>query len=258
MEPDIVPDKLEAKINYNVILLIIFVTASFQGSLFFLQSDEDRNQIIYAVSIINPAVASVSCFLVTKEYGSSMTFGRAYLALGCGFLCAAIAESVYFIYETILQIEPYPSVADIFFFALYPFILAHLLISVKFFKPKISIRELSWMSIIPILIISAYITLSFEQMQEVNFDFYYGVVFVSLPAIVLPFAILGAKTFKGGVIGTAWLILVFAIIALTIGDVWYYYLELSDGYDLLHPVNMFWYAGYWIIVYALYKHRKSI
>ncbi|MFY9300462.1 MAG: histidine kinase [Candidatus Nitrosotenuis sp.] len=258
MEPDVVPDRLEDKINYKIILLIIFVTVSFQGSLFFLQSDEDRNQIIYAVSIINPAFASVSCFIVVREYGSSKTFGRAYLSLGCGFLSIAIAEAVYFIYEEILQLDPYPSIADVFFFALYPFILGHLIISIRFFKPKMSAKEFFWMPIIPIMIISAYITLSFDQMQEASFDFYYGIIFTSLPAIVLPFAILGAKTFKGGMIGTAWLILVFAIIALTIGDVWYYYLEIFGEYDLLHPVNIFWYAGYWIIVYALYKHKKSI
>lgn len=258
MEADIVPNRLEDKINYKVILLIIFATVAFQGSLFFLQSDEDRNEIIYIVSIINPTFASVSCFIVAREYSSSKTFGRAYLSLGCGFLSITIAEAVYYIYEAILQIDPYPSIADVFFFALYPFILGHLIISIRFFKPKMSAKEFFWMPVIPIVIISTYITLSFSQIQEANFDFYYGIIFTSLPAIVLPFAILGVRTFKGGVIGTAWLVLVFAIMSLTIGDVWYYHLEIFDGYNLLHPVNVFWYAGYWIIVYALYKHRKSI
>ena len=258
MEPDIVPDKLEDKINYKIILLIIFVTVSFQGMMFFLQNDDGRNQIISIVSIINPMIASISGFIVAKRYGRSMTFGKAHLVLGSGFLCAGIAECIYLIYDIIWQIEPYPSIADIFFFALYPFILAYLIISIKFFKPKTSKDELFWMPIITLAIISTYITLSFEQLQEASFDFYYGIIFAVLPAIVLPFAILGAKTFRGGVIGTSWLILVFAIIALTVGDVWYYYLEIFDEYDLLHPVNVFWYAGYWIIVYALYKHGKSI
>jgi hypothetical protein len=258
MEPDIVPDKLEDRINYKVILLIIFVTVSFQGSMFFLQSDDDRDQIISIVAIINPASASIFGFIVAKNYGRSKTFGKAHLALGSGFLCAGIAECIYLIYDIVLKIDPYPSIADVFFFALYPFLLAYLIISIRFFKPKISMMELFWMPAIPIIIISTYITLSFNEIQETNFDFYYGTIFALLPAIVLPFAILGAKTFRGGIIGTAWLALVFAIIALTIGDVWYYYLEIFGEYDLLHPVNMFWYSGYWIIVYALYKHRKSI
>jgi len=258
VEPDIVPDKLEDRINYKVILLIIFVTMSFQGSIFLLQSDDDRNEVISIVSIINPMAAAIFGFITAKRYGYSMTFGKAYLALGAGFLCAGIAECIYLIYDLVLQIDPYPSIADVFFFGLYPFILAYLIMSIKFFKPKTTIKEFFWMPVITMAIISTYITLSFEQLQEANFDFYYGIIFAVLPALVLPFAILGAMTFKGGVIGTSWLILVFSIIALTTGDVWYYYLEIFDGYDLLHPVNVFWYAGYWIIVYALYKHGKSI
>jgi hypothetical protein len=258
VEPDVVPNRLEDKINYKIILLIIFAAVSFQGSLFLLQSDEDRDQIISTVSIINPMFVAVSCFTIAREYGSSKTFSKAYLSLGCGFLSLVIAEVVYFIYDIILQIDPYPSIADVFFFALYPFILGHLIINIRFFKPKINVKEFFWMPVIPIIVISTYITLALDQIQELNFDFYYGTIFVSLPAITLPFAIMGVKTFKGGIIGTSWLILVFAIIALTIGDVWYYYLEIFGEYELLHPVNLFWYTGYWIIVYALYKHKKSI
>jgi len=258
MEPDIVPDRLEDKINYKIVLLIIFVTVSFQGSLFILQSDDDRDQIVSTVSIMNPMFVSASCFIVAREYGSSKTFGKSFLSLGCGFLCIVIAESIYYIYDVVLQVDPYPSIADVFFFALYPFILGHLITNIRFFKPKMNVKEFFWIPIIPIIIVSTYITLSLNQLQEVNFDFYYGTIFVSLPAITLPFALIGVKTFNKGIIGTSWLILVFAIIALTIGDVWYYYLEIFGEYDLLHPVNVFWYSGYWIIVYALYKHRKSI
>lgn len=30
-------------------------------------------------------------------------------------------------------------------------------------------------------------------------------------------------------------------------DIWYYNLELFEGYDLLHPVNMFWYSRYTLL-----------
>ena len=258
MEPDIVPDKLEGKINYKIIFAIIAATVFLQISLYFLEDVEQRNQIVYAVSIISPLATSVTSFVIAKRYRSSKTFSKSYFALGLGYLCTTIGEILYFVYEAVLGIEPYPSIADIFFFALYPFILAHLIINVRFFKPKINLLEFLWMAAITIAITSAYIFLSFDHTQEANFDFYYGIIFVLETTIVLPFAILGAKTFRGGSIGSAWLILVFAIIGFSIGDVWYYYLEIFDGYDLLHPVNLFWYAGYWIVVYALYAHRKSI
>ncbi len=258
MEPNTVPDRLKSNINYKIIFTIIAAAVFLQVSLYFLESDEQRNEIVYAISISSPLAASLAGFLVANRYGSSKTFSRSYLALGCGYLCATIGEILYFVYEAILGIDPYPSIADVFFAALYLLILAHLIINVKFFKPKISLKEFLWMATITIAITSTYILASYNQIQEANFDFYYGIFFTVETAIVLPFAILGARTFRSGVIGSAWLILVFAVIGFAIGDVWYYYLEVFDEYDLLHPVNLFWYAGYWIIVYALYKHQTTI
>ena len=110
----------------------------------------------------------------------------------------------------------------------------------------------------PIVIIITYAFLAFQEIEEANFDFYYGIIFITGSAVTLVFAVLGARVFKEGLLGKAWLLLVIGILANTIGDVWYYYLEVFGGYDLIHPVNLFWYTSYWIIVYALYKHKSII
>ncbi|MEM4241937.1 MAG: histidine kinase [Candidatus Nitrosotenuis sp.] len=258
MEFRTAPDKLQNKINFKIIILIVSSSIFFQISLFLFDDENIKEQAVYVVSIINPLAASISSFVIANRYRSSKIFGKAYLVLACGYLCATIAEILYFVYEAVLMTDAYPSLADVFFFALYPFVLIHLIINIRFFKQRISLKDFLWMATISIAIISTYITLTVNIMQEMIFDFYYGIIFVLLPAIVLPFAILGAKVFKGGTIGTEWLVLVLAIMTLTIGDIWYYYLEIFDDYSLLHPVNIFWYAGYWIVVYALYKRQKGL
>ena len=257
MEPDIVPDKIENKINYKIIILIISSTAIFQSLLYFVPNRDETNSIISVVSFINPLAASIASFIISKRYSGSLTFGKSYFALGIGYLSTTIGEILYSVYDLVLGIDPYPSIADVFFFSLYPFTIIHLLINTRFFKPKISVKEILWMTLIPVIIVSIYITSSLSNSKP-DFNFYYGVIFTTGASTVLPFAILGAKVFKGGTIGTPWLVLVFAIVALTIGDVWYYHLEINHAFNLLHPVNIFWYAGYWILVYALYKHRKGI
>ena len=93
---------------------------------------------------------------------------------------------------------------------------------------------------------------------EADFDFYFGLLFVSVSTTVLSLSILATSVFKQGVIGKAWLLLVIAITSLTIADAWYYYLETFDQYSLEHPVNLFWYVGYWLAVYALIKHKNVI
>ncbi|HXG74214.1 MAG TPA: histidine kinase [Candidatus Nitrosotenuis sp.] len=256
MRPDTIPNKLEDKINYKIVFLIIASAASFQIFIYFLDKVQ-QDLIISTVSIINPLIASISGFTIAHRYKSSKTFGNAYLALGCGYLSATFGEVLYFVF-VLLEIETFPSLIDVFFFVMYPFILIHLIVCIRFFKPKMTLFELIWIILIPIVITTIYITSSYEKVEEIDLGFYFGIVYAVEPAIVLPLAILGAKVFRGGIIGTSWIILVLAIITLTIGDVWYSYLEVFNMYDLTHPVNIFWYAGYWLIVYALYKHKKSI
>jgi hypothetical protein len=256
VQPNTVPNKLEDKINYKIIILIIVVAVSFQLFLYFLDDEGKQDLITSTISVINPLATSIAGFSITNRYRSSKTFGKAYFALGCGYLSATLGEILYFIF-VFLKIETFPSIIDIFFFIMYPFILLHLIICIRFFKPRISSLELVWIILTPIAITTVYIASSYAE-AEVDAGFYFGIVYVVEPAIVLPLAILGAKVFKGGIIGTSWIILVVAIITLAIGDIWYSYLEIFNMYNLMHPVNVFWYAGYWLVVYALYKHKKSI
>ena len=115
-----------------------------------------------------------------------------------------------------------------------------------------------WVAAIPIVITATYVVLSLSDTGEANFDFYYGSIFVAATSIALSLTILGTRILKEGALGKSWLILLLGVLVLTFADDWYYYLEIAGDYDLTHPVNTLWYAGYWIIAYALLKHKKII
>ena len=255
--PDVVPERLENPLNYKILALIIGATVAFQVSVQFVDP-ENVDPIISVISFINPLAASIAGFVVAKRYTGAQVFGKAYFALALAYLMVFLAEVTYLIYDLFLNLDPYPSVADIFFFAFYPLAMVHLLLNIRFFKPTLSAINKAWVVAIPIGISAAWVFVAFQEMGEVNFDFYYGVAFIIISSITLSLAILGAKTFKEGLLGKAWLLLVFALLANTLGDVWYYNIEIFGDYSLEHPVNAFWYASYWIVVYALYKHRTAI
>lgn len=206
---------------------------------------------------MNPLAASITAFYVSKKYHDSKVFGRAYLALGLGLSMFALGEISYGALD-LMGAETYPSIADVFFFLFYPLGLYHLVANIRFFKPKLGIATKIIIVIIPISIVSIYSYLSFNEIGEVNFDYYYGLIFIISSSIVLSAGILGARIFRQGMLGVAWLVLVVGIVLTTAGDVWYYYLETFDQYDLTHPVNLFWYASYMVITYALYKHQNII
>lgn len=256
--PDIVAEKIDSPINYKFLILIVLAAVIFQFALTFIFTSEDSDLIISVVSFINPLAVAVIGFFLAYRYKGSLVFGKSYLFLSLGFFSLFVAEVVYSVYDLVLDIEPYPSIADIFFFAYIPLLIAHLVLNIKFFQPSTKSITKIWVSVIPIVITVSYVIFSISETGETNFDFYYGSIFVATTSIALALTILGTKIFKEGALGKSWWILLLGILALTFADDWYYYLEIIEEYDLTHPVNILWYAGYWIIAYALLKHKKTI
>lgn len=245
-------------INYKILIAIVLATVAFQTALVYLKDPALSDNIVFVTAIANPLATAMAAWVVARRYKDSAIFGKAYLFLGVAYFSVFLAEVTYFVYEEFLRLEPYPSIADVFFFGLYPFALAHLILNIRFFTPKFSILSKIWLAVFPVSMILVYTVFSFGVFEEPNFDFYYGIIFVSGSAVTMSFAALGAKTFRQGTLGIAWLVLVMGILSNTIGDIWYYYLEVLGEYSLDHAVNLFWYASYWIIIYALYKHKEAI
>lgn len=109
-----------------------------------------------------------------------------------------------------------------------------------------------------ITIIGIYSTISLQTIGEPNFEFYYGMAFVTASSIVLALALLSSLVFRGGVLGIAWVLMLLGLFLTNVGDVWYFYLETFNAYVDGHPVELLWYSGYWVITYGLYKHKKII
>jgi len=265
MNPNVVPENLKNPINYKILVLIFAGALTFQSILYFIPESESEKYdlIISIVSFVNPLATSIASFVIWRRYGGTLVFGRAYFFLGMAYFMVFSAELTYLIYDLVLNIDPYPSIADVFFFALYPFTLIHLILNIKFFKLKILQTEKKLLFIIPIFIIITYVLSSIlsangNAEDYISFDFFYGLIFAIGSGITLSFAILGAKIFREGALGTVWLLLVIGILVNTIGDVWYYHLEIFGEYDLMHPVNIFWYSSYWLMVYALYRHKEEM
>ena len=135
MKPDIVPEHLKNPINYKILVLIFLSVIVFQSVLYFIPESESEKYefIISVISFVNPLATSIASFVIWKRYGGTLVFGRAYFFLGMAYFMVFAAELTYLTYDLVLNIDPYPSIADVFFFALYPFTLIHLILNIKFF-----------------------------------------------------------------------------------------------------------------------------
>ena len=258
--PEIVPEKIKSSFNFKPFIGIAILVISFHVGINYFISEDDADTVVSIFSMFVPLALAIIGFSVAYKYRGTQVFGKSYLALSLGYLSIFFAELTYAIYDIIYNVEPYPSIADVFFFLLYPLLLTYLMMNIKFFAPKISIKSKLWIIVMPLLVLLGYSILSTTEAEIsiFEFDFFYGTIFVYFATLTLAVAVVGAVILKEGVIGKSWLILVIGILLNNLGDIWYYNLELFDAYDLLHPVNMFWYSGYMVVIYALVKHKKTL
>lgn len=253
---EIVSADAAAKIDYRFLLLILVGVVLFQVYLNTLSNEADVENSIIVISIISQLATAIAALCISKRYWGTHVFGKSYLALSLAFFSVFVGEVMYNTYLFVFEIDPYPSIADLFFFLLYPFSFIHLVLNIRFFRPNVSTTDKLWVIALAIVITLFYSYYSFLETGEINFDFYYGINFVAGAAAITSLAILGTKILWTVPLGRAWFLLMIGIMIGTIGDVWYHHLEITESFDTSHIVNLFWYASYWVIVYSLYKHGK--
>ncbi|MGI9566705.1 MAG: hypothetical protein ACR2LL_06800 [Nitrosopumilus sp.] len=272
-------------INYKIFLLIFGFLIVFQTyAVSLVENDKtvELDTIVFMISFLSPAIASGAGFFVYRRYRDSRVFGRSYLALFLAFLMIFLGEVTYFVYEDVLKVDPYPSIADVFFFAFYLLVLYHIRMNIKSFYSKLSKRKtIGVVGALSVIVIVIYVILlllnvsgSDEDINNIvgnnifssygymnilfSFDVLYGIAFVAASAATFWYSVIGIVAFRRGALETVWIILVAGISLLTLGDAIYFHTEVLGEYTFDHYVNLLWYAGYMVIVYALYKHAKAV
>lgn len=253
-----VSNQFESPISYKVLGLLIFLTVILYVYSLNSVDDPDAFEITDILYAFGALVCGIYGIMVALKYRGSEILGKTYFALGLGFLMLFVGDVILNYLQIVLEVDPYPSLADIFYLAYMPLAIFYLVVNIRHFKKKIDNLTILALSVLSISIILLYSALSFEELNELNFDFYFGLLYVIPSSVMLSLAILGALVFRYSVLGIPWLLIATGITIFTLADVWYYYLELFELYDGIHPVNSLWTFAFMVIVYALYKHKKIL
>jgi hypothetical protein len=252
------PDSLGSTINFKIIGLMVFFVIALHVYDMNAVDDPESFEFTDGLYTAGALACGICAVIVSSKYRGSEILGKTYFALGLGFLMLFVGDVVLNYFEIVLEIDPYPSLADVFYFAYLPLAIFHLVVNIRYFKKKIDSLTILGLSVLSISIILLYSAMSFEELDDLSFDFYFGLLYIVPSSVMLSLAILGAMVFRSSILGIPWLLLATGITIFTIADVWYYYLELFELYDGTHPVNSLWVFSFMIIVYALYKHKKIL
>lgn len=253
--PKIVSTDTNSKIDFRILIGIFTGIILFQIYLGLLDFESDVENSIIVLSLTGQIITGVASLIVARKHSGSK-LAISFYSLAIAFFSLAIGEIIYNTYLFVFDIDPYPSIADFFFFLLYPFSMIHLIINIKFYQVQITLKSIIGMIVVSAIVTSTYTYFAFDVFGGFNLDFYYGLIFVAGSAVITTLGIYAVIVVKNIPLSNSWILLVGGILLGTIADVWYHSLELLDAYNTEHAVNLFWYASYFVIIYSLYKHYK--
>lgn len=112
-------------------------------------------------------------------------------------------------------------------------------------------------NLLPIVFKTATFDPILDHDQQFWNGFFVGIFFVAATGVTFAWAIVGAQTFRGSVLGAPWGLLLVGIGLNTIGNLTYYYTSIYT-YDRSNPIIGIWILGTMIVFYALYLHKKHL
>lgn len=216
-------------------------------------------------NIVCPAIAGltvVSCLFVLRRYGwkSRSRYPLILLFVSVGISLWFLARLTTAINNLYLNVETFPSIADIFYLGGYSWLLLALFLLFNMFQAVFSKKMLKLMAfptvtttsvVSQILLIPAIG--SSTSLVTLAFSFTYPLL--DLVLFAFSFSIL--LIFLKGGIGKAWFFLTLSILLATIADLLFSYLQLQGLFYVGHPVELLWLWSYLTFLVGLHIHRKE-
>lgn len=178
---------------------------------------------------------------------------KSLIFLTLAFSCWFIAEQTWNLYEHVLVIDPYPSIADFFYLAAPIFMFCALIFFLKLKKNKVTKKKIVLACFLSALILIPSIFFVFEEntdsnLTEIIIGFSYPVVdsILLVPVII---AILLTVTDKENFF---WIMILLGVICFIIADSVFLFLVLNDEYVDGHPIDILWISGYTIWTFMMF------
>ena len=178
---------------------------------------------------------------------------RSLVFLTISFCCWFVAEQTWNLYEHVLDIDPYPSIADFFYIAAPMFMFGALLNFLKSQKIKISKKKIFSACFLSAVILVPSIYFIIEKNTES--DILETIIALSYPIVdsvlLVPviISILFTISTKSNFF---WLMILLGIIILIIADNLFLFLVINDEYVDGHPIDILWISSYTIWAFMMF------
>lgn len=201
--------------------------------------------------------AVILSILAIRKHGITGSHGKAWLFFAICIGLWFIAERIWMVYEIGYNTKPWPSEADFFWLAGYPFYYAFSIFYIRPFRGSITKRILIFAILIPVVVLIPILYLTIENDSQLsNYEKALDASYPVADAISLVPAVMGISLFFKGDVNFSWAMLLFGTLSFTASDFGYLYLTLGNMYYSGHPIDVPYIWGYILFSFAVYGNLK--
>ncbi len=239
---------------YSIALTVLYAIG--QLNLQFLAS------VSNIISPVTAGFAVISCLLTLRRYGwrSKSEFPTILLFVSTGIFMCFLAELTVTVYAVYLNIEAFPSLADIFYLGGYLWLFLALIRLFGMFQPVFSRKMFQIVCISTVIlaaVVSQVLLIPVIASGTDPVKLVLSAAYPSLDLILFALSFSVLLIFLKGGIGKAWFLLTLSILLVTIADLLFSYLQLQGLFYEGHPVELLWLWSYITFFVGLYIHRRE-
>lgn len=233
-----------------LVIGLVLVTITFVGK----QILEPVTDITYM--LVTGVLVAITIVLAAKFRGSG-NHGKAWLLFLGAVSSWFIAETTWTINQLVYNINPFPSTADVFYIAGYPFMFLFLINYLKPVKKGITkkITIISILISISLSVPSAYMAYSFDPKVSV-LENTLATAYPIADAVMFVPAIIGIALFFRGQVNFTWSLICIGILCSSLGDIGFQITEFTNTYYTGHPVDIILIWSYIFYAFGVYDHIK--
>lgn len=216
--------------------------------------------------LLFPFLAVIGGAVASQAYGISNTHGKSLLFITAGIASWFIGEVLFAGYLLVMHIDPYPSVADIFYILAYPLVLIGIIREIGSYKTDISPFTSLIISFLSMAISFFVFYIMIIPSLDNGEPWLYNVISISygigdlLLIISISYIMVMIINFKGGRLYHAWLYVLIATLFMLLGDIFFalYSHEYEEGIRLYKQIDLLWIGSYTFYALGLFEMRFII
>lgn len=242
-------------IAFLVAITLVFQLRLFLGTSQFLWISFPVNEIVLGTLVVFSAILTIKLYK-QKHYQS-----KAFLFFTIGVSCWFIADQIWYLYDYVYDIDPFPSEADIFYIAAYPFFVVFLLISLKSIRKSITKKIWFFSLVLSFTFLIPSLLACFNAVSETE-----GGLDIISKSIALSYPILSSFQLVPAIIGImflakkgvsySWMLLLFGFLIYGISDTFYLFSTLDGSYYDGHPVDLMYLYSFLLLIFSLHSRLK--